>query len=341
MKLRSTILAAMAALTFGHASAQLSETDKLKTSLSTENKDTVAWIYGGTANLGLNQGFLHNWAAGGELGALTINALYSGYANRLWHRHIWSNNLDLAYALYYAYSNNFIPRKTDDRIDFTSKYGYRVDPDKDFYLSGLFNFRSQFTPGYDYSHPRWDSFNTSRFLSPAYFTLAAGVEYRKGNNISLFFSPLAARMTIASRDYTTRLPEGAFGIEYDKTSRFELGAYFSGRYQVDISKTLFFKTRLDLYSNYLAKDKKDPQGNVVRKDNPGNIDIFWDNLLTLKVNKYVNVALGATLVYDNDIPYYDTYTDEAGVVQQKNEPAQGLGWWQVKQVLTVGFQYKF
>lgn len=338
----ATVFATVLALGLsGAAFGQLSEADKLKTSLSTENKDTVAWVYGGTTNLGANQGFLHNWAAGGEISALTINSLFSGYLNRLCHRHLWTNNLDLAYGLYYAYSNQFVPRKTDDRIDLTSKYGYRLNPKHDFYLSGLFNFKSQFTPGYDYNAPMWDTFTTSRFLSPAYFTLAAGVEYRKGNALSLFFSPAAARITVASRDYTRRLPEGAFGIEYDKNLRFELGAYFSGRYQVDITKNLLFKTRVDLYTNYLAKDKKDTLGNVVKKDNPGNIDIFWDNLFALKVSKYVNVTLGATLVYDNDIPFVKTYTDNTGVEQPKNEPAEGLGWWQVKQVLTVGFQYKF
>lgn len=341
MKLRFLSLALSMTFFAGTAIAQISETDKLKTTLSTENKDTVAWIHGGTAILGLNQGFLHNWPAGGELGALTINSLFSTYAHRYCRRHIWSNNLDLAYGLYYAYSNQFVPRKTDDRIDLTSKYGYRLHPKEDFYLAGLFNFKSQFTPGYDYNAPSWDTFTTSRFFSPAYITLAAGVEYRRGNNLSLFFSPLAARMTFVSRDYTRRVPEGAFGVEYDKTTRFELGAYFSGRYQVDISKTLFFKTRLDLYANYLAKDKKDNTGKVVKKDNPGNIDLFWDNLLALKVNKLMNITLGATLVYDNDVPYYNTYVDESGVTQPKDEPAEGLGWWQVKQIMTIGLQYKF
>ncbi len=41
------------------------------------------------------------------------------------------------------------------------------------------------------------SVSTSKFLSPAYFTLAAGLEYRRGSDISLFLSPLAARVTLA------------------------------------------------------------------------------------------------------------------------------------------------
>lgn len=339
--MKKVLLFVFVALFAINASAQLKETDDWRKSLSTENKDTVAWVYGGVFNVGFNQGFLHNWAAGGEVASISVNGLFNGFLNRFYHRSLWSNNLDMSYSLFYAYSNSFIPRKVDDRIDFTSKYGYRLKPKKDFYLTGLFNFKSQFTEGYDYELPKWDTMPTSNFLSPGYFIVAAGMEYRKGNNLTLFLSPAAARLTVADKKYTLRDPEGAFGVAYGKTSRFELGAYFSGRYTADISKKMTYKTRLDLYSNYLAKDYKDSLGNVVKKDDPGNIDILWDNLFSYKVNKSITIAIGATFIYDNDLPYDKTYVDENGVTQEKDEPGADLGWTQIKQIMTLGFQYKF
>ncbi len=324
------------------ANAQLAKTDDMKKSLSNENKDTVAWVKGGLLNIGLNQGFLHNWAAGGELASLTVNGLFNGYVTRLYHRQIWSNNLDLNYALFYAYSNSFVPRKADDRIDFTSKYGVRIDTTKDFYISALFNFKSQFTKGYDYKANNWDTFSVSNFLSPAYLTLAVGAEYRKGTNLSLFFSPIAARMTLVDKYYTMRDPAGAFGVENSKTSRFELGAYFSGRYSTDLSKPLAWRTRVDFYSNYLAKDVKDASGIVVKKDNPGNIDWLWDNIVLYKANKFLTVSMGLTLMYDNDIPYVGTTVDPTtGKDVSKNEPGEFMGWFQTKQIFTLGFAYKF
>lgn len=332
----------LAALVAGKgAIAQIGNTDDYKKKLSYESKDTVAWVHSGLLQLGINQGFLHNWAAGGEVASMQIDGLFSGNITRLYHRTVWSNTLDANYSLFYAYSNNFVPRKVDDRIDFTSKYGTRIDT-SNFFITGLFNFKSQFTNGYDYSVPGWDTMSTSKFLSPAYLTLALGLEYRKGPALSLFFSPAAARLTLAQTYYTTRKPEGAFGIEYGKTSRFELGAYFTGRWQHDFSKNISYKTRVDFYANYLAKDKKDAAGNVVKKDNPGNIDWLWDNLIQVKLGKYFGLTLAVTAIYDNDIPYDNTYTDAvSGNVVDKDEPGTGLGWWQIKQVMTLGFTYRF
>jgi hypothetical protein len=138
-----------------------------------------------------------------------------------------------------------------------------------------------------------------------------------------------------------RTPEGAFGVPYGKTSVFQMGAYFSGRYTYNITKNIVYKTRLDLYANYLAKDTKDSTGLVIKKDNPGNINILFDNLFSWKISKFFNVTLGATLMYDNNIPYNSTYTDNTGAVLEKNEPGAGLGWVQLKQVFTFGIGYKF
>lgn len=321
--------------------AQLKKVDDVQKALETTNKDTIAWAYGGVMDIGINEGFLHNWAAGGELASLTVNGIFSGHLDRLHKRDIWSNNLDMTYGLTYAYSQDFLPHKTDDRIDFTSKYGYRMDTVKNFYFTTLFNFKSQFTKGYDYTNPNWRNVPTSTFFSPAYFTTAIGFEYRKGSDISLFLSPFAARLTLADKDYTQG-PDGAFGIPHDKTSYYELGAYFSGRYQTTINKKLTLKTRVDLYCNYLAKNTKDSTNTyVIKKDNPGNISVLFDNLVSWKVSKFFNFIIGATFIYDNNIPYVSTYVNTAGVTVQKDDPGKGLGWLQVKQVFTLGFEYKF
>lgn len=324
-----------------YAQKEISDLNKLKAKNSeTKNVDTVAWIYNGNFALGLNQGILHNWSAGGELMSLTVNSLFNGNLTRYNNRLVWSNTLDLAYGLFYAYSNDFIPRKTDDRIDFTSKYGYRLKKDQDFYFTGLVNAKTQFTNAYNYDVPGWDSIPTSRFVSPLYLTLAPGFEFRKGSQLSLFLSPAAIRTTFVDQYFTQKNPEGAFGVKYGETFRFELGAYFSGRYETNITENINYRARLDLYSNYLAKDQFQ-NGILVKKDNPGNIDILIENNLTFKFFKYFSFNIGLTAIYDNDVPYDKTYLDKNGIEVAKQEPFSTLGWWQIKQVSTIGFNYKF
>lgn len=325
------------------AMAQVDKVDDVKKALQTTNVDTVAWVHGGVINIGINEGFLHNWAAGGELASMAVNGIFSGRIDRLNHHTIWTNNLDATYGLNYTYSTGFLPKKTDDRIDFTSKYGTLIDSSRNLFLSGLFNFKSQFTKGYDYTIEGWDtipSANTSNIFSPAYFTLALGLEYRKGSDVSLFFSPAAARLTIADRRYTAG-PQGAFGIAQNKTSFLQFGAYFSGRYVFNINPRTVYKTRLDLYANYLAKDTKDSTGKVIKKDNPGNINVLFDNLLSWKVSKFFNITIGLTFMYDNNIPYSKTYIDKTGIEQKKDDPGRDMGWIQIKQFLNIGVEYKF
>ncbi len=318
------------------------KTDDVKKSLQTENKDTVAWIYSDGLTIGVNEGFLHNWSAGGELASIAINGLFSGSLTHYHHNNVWTNTLNLAYGLNYAFSLGFIPHKTDDRIDFTSKYGTQVKNSKNMFLTGLLNFKSQFTKGYDYNQTVWDTTSTSKFMSPAYLTLAAGFEYRKGTNLNIFLSPLAARLILVDKYYTSRSVDGAYGVANGKTSAFQLGAYFTGTYAITINKKASFKTRLDLYMNYLAKDTKDSAGNVIKKDNPGNIDVYWDNLFAYQFNKRINMSIGLTMIYDNDIPYSGTYVDKTtGATVEKNEPGKGWGWWQVNQIFVFGLQYKF
>lgn len=125
-------------------------------------------------------------------------------------------------------------------------------------------------------------------------------------------------------------------MEQGKTSRFELGAYFTAR--TAITKNINYSTRLDLYSNYLAKNTV-VNGIIVKKDNPGNVDLLWDHFFALKINKFIGAGLGVTLFYDNDQPGQKNKktTDAFGNDTYDYGP---LGWLQMKQVLNVGFSYK-
>jgi Protein of unknown function (DUF3078) len=236
------------------------------------------WRKGINMNLGIAQGNTSNWAAGGEQNSFSINTYVNMYAILKDGKHRWMNNLDLFYALINTTSQGV--RKNDDRIDFFSKYSYLIR--KKWGFGAVMNFRSQFSRGYDYSKTPKELI--SDFMAPGYLTLAPGINWQVADYASIFVSPISGRWTFVTR------PElvAKYGVDPGKKVRTELGAYLTANFKKEIMKNVTLSSRLDLYSNYL-------------QDKPQNIDIFWTNVIIMKVNKFLGVTYNFDLIYDDDV----------------------------------------
>ncbi len=142
----------------------------------------------GTFILTLNQGALRNWIAGGETNTLGITSILNYNINHKKGKCTWNNYFDLAFGFQNASSFGGF-RKTDDRIDITSKYGYQFS--KQWYTAFLANFNTQALAGYAYT----DSGKTkiSNLLTPGKILLSAGIDFRPDTHFSLFASPLTTR----------------------------------------------------------------------------------------------------------------------------------------------------
>lgn len=279
-------------------------------SIDKDPNDTTprVWKTGGLYNLNFNQAALSNWSAGGDNSSISLSSLLSVYAFYLKDKHSWDNSLNLAYG--FVNTTSLGNRKSDDRIDLVSKYGYDVG--KKWYLSALFNFRSQFSKGYDY--PSADKrVQTSDFLAPAYVLLSLGMDYKPNDRFSFFLSPATARWIIVNNDSLASV--AAFGVDSGKHVRFQLGAFASINYTANISKTAVYKTKLDLFSNYLH--------------NPQNISIYWTNILAVKVNSLISMNLSVDMIYDNDVKSVKKDGTSDGPKPQ------------LKEVMGIGLAYKF
>jgi hypothetical protein len=278
--------------------------------ITKDPKDTtkLTWKTGGLYSLTFNQASLSNWSAGGDNSALSLATLLNLYAFYQDGRRSWDNNLTLAYGL--TNTTSLGNRKTDDRIDLTSKYGY--DLGKKWYLSGLLDFRTQFAKGYNY--PSADSkVLTSDILAPAYVLASLGMDYKPNDRFSLFLSPITFRELIVNND--SLAAQGAFGVDSGKKSRFEMGAYASVNYTANLSKTSVYTTRLDLFSNYLR--------------NPQDITLYMTNILSVKVASVLSMNFSVTLIYDNDVKSI------------KSDGSYGGPALQLQEILGIGLAYKF
>jgi hypothetical protein len=294
--------------------AQDKDVQKLKAeaarAINKDPNDTIPkiWKTGGMLNINFNQAALSNWSAGGDKSSLALTSYLNAYAFYKKDRNSWDNTLDLAFGI--VSTTSLGKRKSDDRIDFLSKYGYEMV--KNWYLSALFNVRTQFAKGFAYRDNK-DKILTSDFFAPAYVLLSPGVNYKPNDNFSVFVSPITARWVIVNNDSLASV--GAFGVDSGKHVKFEVGAYASIGYTAKIGANSQFTTRLDLFSNY--------------RHNPQNVDIYWTNLLTVKISKILAMTFTVNMIYDDDVKTV------------KDDGTAGGAALQLQEVMGIGLALKF
>jgi len=254
-------------------------------SIKKDPNDTIpkVWKTGGIFTLNVAQGSLSNWVGGGDKFSLSVISFLNLYAFYKQGKHVWDNNLDLGYG--FVNTTSLGNRKSDDRIDLLSKYGYEIVPK--WYLSTLFNFRTQFANGYTYSKDSLDrdvKTLSSASFAPAYVLLSLGIDYRPVDYFSVFISPITERLVIVTEDSLSAV--GAYGVEPGKTTRSEIGAFLSAKFNKEIAKNIVYTSRLDLFSNY--------------RSNPQNVDLYFTNVLAMKVNKFISANIALDLLYDDD-----------------------------------------
>ena len=261
-------------------------------------KDT-SWKSGGLIAVNFSQVNLSQWSAGGE-NTMSLNSSINLYSNYLKGKIDWQNTLDLGYAFLKTATGGV--NKSDDRIEFTSKYGKKFS--KNWLYSGLVNFKSQFAPGYLYPN---DSTIISNFLSPGFLTVSVGFTYKPVDYFEVFISPAAGKFTFVTSKSLSDM--GAYGVDPGKSVRSEFGAYLNMKFKKELMTNVTLTSNLELFNNYTDENKQ----------NAKNIDVNFNNTLNLKVNKYITASVNVQLVYD------------ANIVERT----------QFKELIGVGFGYKF
>lgn len=270
------------------------------------------WQKAGIFTINMTQVNLTNWAAGGFSSVSGI-AMFNGTANWKKGRRAWDNSLILAFGGQHIH-NGTDPQKTDDRIELNTKYGYELN--KAWYLAAVFQFRTQFTEGFNS-----EGLRISNLMAPAYTLLGLGFDYKPNDKLTVFLSPITARVvTVLDKTLwggSTDPEMRVYGVKNGETMEFEAGGYIRFQYQTELAKNITFLTRGDLFSNYLRE--------------PGNMDVTWETLWTFKVNSWFAATLNTLLIYDHDT--------KLPKVDENNIPYAGPAT-QFKQTLGIGLTFK-
>lgn len=268
------------------------------------------WKFTGVAGLNITQTQFWNWAGGGN-----NNAHGRIFANlRLIYKKdksSWETNLDTEFGMMYAPETRFQWRKPNDRINFMTKYGYEFS--KTWYVTIMGEFKSQYARGYDYKTENGieEEHYVSNWLSPSYTDLSIGIDWKPNTIFSLYLSPVAGRITSC----TDSLLRSKYGVPEDKKVAANLGMLFRASANYEIIKNLKLISALTLYSPYTSKDQPF-----------GNIDVDWDFVISYQFLKVMNVSLGISLKYYDQVLIANSKGEKAARVQFREVLGIGLGY---------------
>lgn len=267
-----------------------------------------------------------NWNAGGNnsIAALGSARFERNYKFRYTR---WDNYMELGYGLNLQEGQKL--RKTDDAIRLSSTFGFQRDTISDWYYSAKASFNTQFSNGYKYPDRETP---ISRFMSPGYSFLGAGVSYiTKDQRFNLYISPLTQKSTFVFDQELAN--KGTFGVqraildadgnvvEPSENVFLEFGFHVTNTWETEIYDNVLLNHRISLYTDYLREF--------------GNIDVDWELNIDLRVNRYILTSIGTHVIYDDNVLFGEEINAQGLVVNPGKTRIQ------FKQLLGVGVSYVF
>ena len=262
-----------------------------------QEEQKQGWTREGNFALMFNQSAFNDEWTGGGTSNIAGNLLLNYNFNYLRDDITWDNKFILDYGLTKQRSDDFA-RKTSDRLEFNSIAGKQIN-ESNWYYSLFLNFRTQITKGYKYSEDD---------VSPAYLQFGPGMLWKKSEDLYVNISPATGRMILVDSDFTSApgyVDGDYFGIDAEKSTRWELGASVSAYAKFSIIENVSMENLLNLYSNYL----EDPQ----------NVDIDYTMNMNMKINDYLSTNLIFQAIYDDN----------------------AVKGFQIREVFGLGFNYAF
>ncbi|MCL2683252.1 MAG: DUF3078 domain-containing protein [Bacteroidales bacterium] len=228
----------------------------------------------------------------------------------------WRNELDWRYGMQKQGSDPLF--KTHDRFAIESQYGFRASTTWNY--SALFQFNTQLTKSYESATADKENY-ISRFLSPARFTFALGMEYQStpdksaSNRTTLLLSPIAYRATYV---WDTIL-SGRFGIHPHEhwLQTFGPMAMLTNKYRVN--EDIALGSKLELFANIL--DMKDPF-----------VTVDWKVNVDFRLSRYFTLSFESWLIYDPNV-FFDR--------DRKGNPVPEQRRWQYQQSWMLRFVHRF
>ncbi|MFQ5637163.1 MAG: DUF3078 domain-containing protein [bacterium] len=260
-----------------------------------EPDTTLGWKNEIVGTLNLTQASFDNWQQGGENTLAWQVTLNAGFILQQ-EKFNWTTKSKFTFG--FAKVEGSEAKKSADEIKIESVYIRKLGRALNPFFS--VTAQTQAVAAFEFND---DGSKTqiSKFLDPAYFTQSAGVGYKPGD---IFQTRLGATIKeTITRDFPQPFADDPGTLDVEKT-KVEPGISSVTEFRIPLHENIVLNSKLDIFSDFEGFDR---------------IDVLWENNLTMKVSKLINVAVTADLFYDKDI----------------SERRQ------IRQILAIGFTYSF
>lgn len=271
-------------------------------------KPAPKWTVNGILSLNASATGLVNWAAGGNstvtgIAAANVTLLYKD------DNVAWETNLDTDFGMSWLKDSSFPLRKTNDKLNFSTKFGWEFA--KAWYLTASGTFKTQYARGYDYKTVDGveKEIYTSTFMSPSYTDLSLGIDWKPNSIFSVYMAPVTGRISTST---DSLLRANYIAPVAEKPFKAELGISVKGTVNYTLVENLKVLSTLTLFTPYNM--------------NFGKIDVDWDFAISYQFLKVLNVSLGTQLKYYDSVLIADKNGVKAPRVQFRSVFGLGVGY---------------
>ena len=261
------------------------------------------WYKEGTIMAQFSQSYASpNWYNGGSPLAFALISTVKGRVSYINKNIAWENYFDWRNGISTTPGDSL--RKynvTDDLVRIYSKFGYQIL--KNLYLSSSADFQTT----------QWNLWKANKrelqsaFLTPIYFNLNIGLDWKPIEGLSVAVYPANYRLVYAYNSTKLGVDVTSYGIAAGKNIKNEIGSSIRVQWKKQIIREILIETEFYFYTNYKG------------------VELDWEINTDFIINRFLSAHVMLR-------PRFDNTKHVAG------EPKDRL---QFKDLISMGFSHKF